>query len=504
MGNKYMGLKRYFIVTGIIAHLLIGYCLYSFTSPFLSQTETFPKAVLIAANKINRDYPSFALLGDSLSAIGGKLQIPNYFWRPFLPDYWPTVGPDWSSSKNANRTVNNAIFVSDPSTLSKALRNVSPGQHIILAPGTYSIRSKRLQISKHTPSAQQPITLRALKPGKVTLELDTAEGLYLNQPYWRITGIRFVGKCNNQARCEHAIHVVGDADHIVIEHNEFIDFNAAIKVNKYNNAYPDHGIIQNNHFHFTGPRKVSNPVTPINVDHGNNWLISRNIIRDFIKSGGNKISYGAFIKGGAERGILENNLVICNTKHHRFAGSQVGLSLGGGGMAQQHRRGKISAETINAVIRNNIVMHCNDVGLYINKSQKSTINNNLLYHTQGIDIRYPQSDALIENNILSGEIRLRDHGKAESTANHVVSRNYWTDREKIDGWFSSPSIGNFSFKSDERRKQLYALAVPYRHLSRQESKDFCGNTIRPDDRFSGPFKSSEGCFRQLSAASDLE
>lgn len=468
----YLKFDRTFMFIGLFAFILLGRSFYSFaqSSPF--QSDELP-----------------------IGAVEYETDTSRYFWRRFSVAYWPTVGPDWPGGSNNTHIPENAILVTNPANLSKALKEVLPGQHIVIKSGTYPISGKRLRITNRSPSRHQPITLRALEPGKVTIEFDSIEGLYLNQPYWRISGLRFVGKCLSQSRCEHAIHVVGEASHTIIEHNEFIDFNAAIKVNRDKNAFPDHGVVQNNHFYFTSIRDVTKPVTPINVDHGNNWLISRNIIRDFVKLGGNKISYGAFIKGGAIKGTIENNLVICNTTNQHYPGAQVGLSLGGGGMAQQHRREEIDAETVGATIRNNIVMHCNDVGLYINKGKQATINNNILYNTQGIDIRYSQSDAHIINNILNGKIRLRDNGKAESTANFISSRSFWSGREDIDNWFQSPSIGNFTIKTDSVRKQLHSLASPYRLLPGQENTDFCGNTITTNDRFSGPFKEAKACFQ---------
>ncbi|GAB3516711.1 polysaccharide lyase domain-containing protein [Photobacterium alginatilyticum] len=423
---------------------------------------------------------------------------PKLFQHHSLPhdatSHWPTVGPDWSTQTLALH-LENTVFVSDPEMLIKALKDVLPGQHIVLRNGTYPIRGKRLRTTKLSPTALQPITLRALEPGKATIELDSSEGLYINRPHWRISGLRFIGKCKHQSRCEHAIHVVGNAGNTLIEHNEFIDFNAAIKVNRDKDAFPDHGIIRHNHFFFTAPRDVAKPVTPINVDHGNNWLISRNIIRDFIKLGGNQVSYGAFIKGGSVKGAIENNLVICNSTQQDFTGSRIGLSLGGGGMAQQHRRGESEAETVEALIRNNIVIRCNDAGIYINRGKHSAVSNNILYGTQGIDIRYPQSDTYVANNILNGNITQRDRGKADSKANLVSSRRFWFGEEAIDSWFLSPGDGNFTVTSEQTRKQLHSHAVPYQLLPGHENKDFCGNRISSNSRFRGSFMKATACFR---------
>ncbi|OLQ75518.1 hypothetical protein BIT28_23085 [Photobacterium proteolyticum] len=424
------------------------------------------------------------------------LSQPNLFNSyPSQEHRWPTVGPNWKQAPARLQLPDNALLISDQQALIKALKNVLPGQQIILGNGTYRIHSKRLRTTNTTPTKRQPISLRALEPGKATIELDSLEGLYLNQPYWRISGLRFIGKCINQSRCEHAIHVVGNASHTLIEHNEFIDFNAAIKVNRDREAFPDHGIIRHNHFFFTVPRKVDNPVTPINVDHGNNWLISRNIIRDFIKLGGNQISYGAFIKGGATQGTIENNLVICNSTSQQFPGYRIGLSLGGGGMAQQHRRGESDTETTGAVVRNNIVTRCNDAGIYINKGRQSTVSNNALYDTQGIDIRYPQSNAYIANNILSGNIKQRDRGQAESEANLISARRFWFGKEDIESWFLSPKNGNFSIQTEQISQQLHSGAKPYQLLPDHENKDFCGNRLSLDDKFRGPFKAEKDCFR---------
>ncbi|UIP30120.1 right-handed parallel beta-helix repeat-containing protein [Photobacterium sp. TLY01] len=502
------GIKTYFATIGVLAHVVILVAGVFLVKHWSAQNQTLPAALRQSASHIEQAFPKLAPVNQAVASVAGNLASPSYFWREFDTRYWPSVGPEWSSAGPQSETSQPAplgtLWVSDEQSFEKALEEVLPGQDIVVKKGTYFFSSKRLNISQVTPSASRPVALRAEEPGTVLLQLDGLEGIVINQPYWTVSGLTFQGVCPTPSDCDHALHIVGDADHNLIQNNVFIDFNAAIKVNRMADKFPDHGTIQRNHFYNTQPRDTSRSVTPINLDHGNAWTINRNIIRDFIKSGGNQVSYGAFMKGGNEHGIIENNLVICNSTSRKYEGYQIGLSLGGGGMEQENRRGQTDLEGVNHTVRNNIVLHCNDVGLYINKSANSLINNNILYHTSGIDVRFPQSSAELVNNIVSGKIRERDQGKASASHNLILSPDYLTEKQQMDDWFTSPAIGNFSPKDDEIKAKLTRSATGYPVATQEKNlSDFCGNPISAQDTFAGAFKDSQHCFRTRPDASGL-
>ncbi|KDM90742.1 chondroitinase-B domain-containing protein [Photobacterium galatheae] len=492
------GLKTYFATIGIVTHLaVISGGLY-LVRQWDTQGETLPAALRHSANELKQQLPELKPVHQAIAGVANSLSSPSYFWRKFDTRYWPTIGPDWRSEPAKPTAPLGTLWVSDAQGFRKALKQVLPGQEIVFKKGRYSLQGKRFDISQVTPSASRPITLRAEEPGHVVLAIDSLEGIVLNQPHWTISGLTFKGVCAEPSNCEHALHIVGNADHSLIENNTFIDFNAAIKVNRINQSFPDHGIIRRNHFYNTQPRNTSRPVTPINLDHGNAWVIDRNIIRDFIKTGGNQVSYGAFMKGGGKNGLIENNLVICNTSSRQYGGFQVGLSLGGGGMNQKNRREQSSSEGFHHTVRNNIVMHCNDVGLYINRTSDALVNNNIFYHTSGVDVRFPESSARLLNNIVGGQIRERDQGNAIASHNLLFTNNFLTEKQKLDDWFKSPAIGNFSPKNQVRQAELISQATIYpiavHSVTQRTVTDFCGNTVNTQDSFAGAFKNSENCF----------
>lgn len=488
-------IKSYFAAVGLFAHVAIVFLGYSVFSQISDRSEPLPDTLQRIGHTIKHDYPSVAVAGDTLLNAGETLDSKSYFWREFDSKNWPTVGPNFAMAYADLPSVSRSIMVDNEQDIIRAINTAEPGTEIIIKNGDYYLEQKRINSSLSYPTSKSPVIVRAETAGKVNLELTTLEGFFVNRPNWIITGLRFIGNC--QPHCEHAMHIVGHADNLQVTHNEFVDFNAAIKVNGVNRNYPDFGKVSHNYFYFTEPSESSSSVTPINLDSGNSWVLSNNIIRDFIKLGGNRVSYGAFIKGGANNGAIENNLIVCNSTSNDYGGYQVGVSLGGGGMKRATRRDKSNFETNLSVVRNNIMMHCNDVGVYINQGKDTIVNNNILYNTSGIDIRFRQSTALVTNNILSGAIRERDKGVAEKMNNTVLSKNFWRGGEQLDGWFKAPSVGNFTpSKTLAKSESAYPFMTASESSGKKPLYDFCGNPILGKDTFVGAFKNAINCFEQ--------
>ncbi len=493
--SKYM---RFFISYmfsfGLLSHFILLFILFSVLKSFLHSGPTFAKASLSMGAKIQRDYPSIKPLGSLITTIGNQFNSQDYFWNDFNANYWPTVGPrDIGFFKTyIPRDIEQIVYVNNNQDLSNALANAIPGSVIVISDGSYHLTGKKISISRHEPTKDEPIYLVAEHAGQVDLNLDSVEGLYINKPYWNIIGINFIGTCQSQSKCNHAFHVVGDADNFYAAHNTFVDFSAAIKVNRLKGDFPDNGTIEYNHFYFTQPRAVKESVTPINMDHGNQWTVSHNIIRDFSKVGGNKIAYGVFFKGGAVGGVISNNLVICNSHPEPTNSVLVGISIGGGGMGQGDRRDKSDYEAKNIVVKNNIVMHCNDVGLYVNKGQDSEIYNNIFYNTSGIDLRFPATSGYVYNNVLNGDIRYRDGGTGILDSNSVIKLDYWTGHNGFQDIYHAPSIGNF-FLIDS------SLLNPSLHTQDldQNERDFCGKPITQNANI-GAVQESSYCFGDAS------
>jgi hypothetical protein len=108
---------------------------------------------------------------------------------------------------------------------------------------------------------------------------------------------------------------------------------------------------------------------------------------------------------------MERNVVLCEWKLLGAKSATVGLSVGGGGTfpdAVKRQLGALGVEQVAGVIRDNLVAFCNDVGIYVNKGQRSVIAHNTLLDTAGISVRFAESSAEVVGNVVDGAILARD------------------------------------------------------------------------------------------------
>lgn len=369
--------------------------------------------------------------------------------------------------------------VSTPSELTAALRQEQAGTTILISPGVYRLSGHAIAIGNPgRPDA--PIWVAASEPGEVTIELDTFEGFLVDQPYWIFENLEIVGVCEKDTKCEHAFHVVGRGERLVLRNDTIRNFNAPIKVNAdRKNNRPDHGLIEGSRFYNDAPRQTDTSVTLIDVVAASDWVVRRNFIADFAKVYSDQTSYAAFFKGAGERGLFERNLVMCEWRHR--GGTRIGLSLGGGGtIATACRDGSCEFEHKGGTIRSNVIMNCSDVGIYLNEGLDSRIFNNLLLKTRGIDARFEATSAKIANNIVDGRILARD-GASVTKQSNIGS--WWQAallKKASEGLFIRPSDGDFRFRDEPR---LRAAGTPIG----ETIEDFCGRRMPADQPPIGPF-----------------
>jgi parallel beta-helix repeat protein len=303
-----------------------------------------------------------------------------------------------------------AIEVATPDALRAALARAEPGDTITLLPGVYRFGGKPLDVDR-PGRAGAPIVVRAARPGSVQLEFDLVEGFRVKAPHWRFENLAIRGICTEDTWCEHAFHVVGAASHFAAVNNTITDFNAHFKINGEGGRFPDDGLIEQNTLTSSRVRQTSNPVTPIDLVAASRWTIRTNLISDFVKAEGDRVSYGAFAKGGGSGNVFERNLIWCERTLRGAPGQRVGLSLGGGGTGKAVcRDGRCITEQEGSTLRANLVMGCSDVGMYLNSAARSTITDNTVLDTAGIDVRFSTSSARLDGNLVDGPIRSRDNG----------------------------------------------------------------------------------------------
>ena len=147
-----------------------------------------------------------------------------------------------------------------------------------------------------------------------------------------------------------------------------------------------------------------------------------NFVSRFTKAGGDRISYGLYMKGGGRGGHIERNLVVCSAGDISQPGVRVGMSFGGGGTAAHNcRDARCEAEHTGGVMANNVVAHCNDFGIDVFRSAGATVAHNTLVNTAGIDVRHAPASAALIANVLDGRMRARDGGQARPQSNVVAT-----------------------------------------------------------------------------------
>lgn len=360
------------------------------------------------------------------------------------------------------------VPISDVSGLRTAIQNAQPGQELVLANGTYDVDSN---LSATTPGhAGAPIVLRAAAPRQVLIRFSNpgsiAEGFKVSAAYWSFEGLDIEGVCTIDDDCEHAFHLFGNADNVVLRNNIVRNFNAQVKSNGSTvNAvfvFPDDVLIERNTFYDTRARNTGNPVTKLDIVGGRRWIVRANTIYDYQKGGGDTVSYAAFFKGHSYDGTFERNLVRC--ARNFSGGVRLGLSFGGGGTSPNSicEDGTCSPEHQNGIMRNNIIMNCNDVGIYLNKGNNSRLQHNTVYATSGIDVRYLESTADLRNNLIGGNINDRNSGTHTSAGDRTG-----ITPATFASWFVNPANADFRLLDGS---QLVNLGV----TAPLVVDDFCG------------------------------
>lgn len=379
-----------------------------------------------------------------------------------------------------------SIFVASEAEAQQAIAQAKPGDRISFLPGVYRFGGKDYILANQPGRATDRITVTAEHPGTVILEFNMEQGFLVTAPYWTFENLIIKGVCKEHSDCEHAFHVVGKGAHLIVRNNTISDYNAQFKINGQDGFFPDDGLIESNTLSNSSARNTYNPVTPIDLVAASRWIIRRNLISDFIKAQGNQISYGAFAKGGGFENRFEQNIVVCEQRLKGFPGTRVGLSFGGGGTGKESCRDKrCITEQDRSSMQSNLIMACSDEGIYVNRSATSQIIHNTLIDTSGIAVRFPESSADLEGNLIDGRILSRDGGLARTVDNDESLLAFiYLGRHNERRLFADAAHGDLAWSS----------TAPRRSSSHQGILDLCG-VSRPDQPAYGAFEDFSACYR---------
>jgi parallel beta-helix repeat protein len=313
------------------------------------------------------------------------------------------------------------IVVATPREARAAIAHAEPGDVVVFAPGRYRFHGSYIEVSR-AGRDDAPITVRAAAAGTVMLEFDMTEGFLVSAPDWTFENLVIRGVCADDSNCEHAFHVVGGATRFVARNNTVLDFNAHFKINASGGAFPDGGRIEDNVIADSEPRRTANPVAAIDLVAASGWRIRGNRISDFVKHGGDRISVGAFAKGGGADNRFIGNVVVCEERLRGEPGQRVGISLGDGGTGAAFCRDRrCIVEQDRGVIESNVIASCSDDGIYLNRAAASRVAGNTLIDTGGIVVRFPETAADVRGNRVDGAIVARDGAALHAADNRSTA-----------------------------------------------------------------------------------
>lgn len=360
------------------------------------------------------------------------------------------------------------VRVDSVGALSTALSQAQAGDVITLAAGHYTVTSKL------SCSAPGPITVKGEAGFASVIESNTLIAFGVSGPQWTFEDLELRGVCANDSDCEHAFQVTGRATDVVLRHLRLVNFNAQLKVNATPATdggmdQPNRGLVERCEVFDEHARATSNPVTKLNIDSVDDWVVRGCHLHDFSKNGGNFVSYGSFIKGGARRGLYERNLVVCQTSGPSSADARIGLSFGGGGTGAAFCAPAFNAavpcdvEHLDGVMRNNLIVNCSDVGVYLNRASNTRLLFNTLIDTNGVDFRFVTTSGLAQGNLLGSVVRSRDQGTFSS-----VDNLQGVSSATFSAAYKHPATGDLTVQGDVSSWVGRAAA----HA--QVTEDYCG------------------------------
>lgn len=389
--------------------------------------------------------------------------------------YQPNSGPSADEGE--------VVSVSATAELIEAINDASPGDVITLEPGVYTI--SQLVTIRQDGAEDNRIFLRAAELGQVTLELSHIENFKIYAKFWIFENLRFVGVCTNGQGCEHAFHIVGDADDLIFRNNEIIDFASHVKLNgerlgpRAAQSFPDRVMFLDNLWHNTRYIRNNAPHNILNLDGGRDHIVRGNIFADYSTPPDLPKSASAiYPKASTSRILIEQNLIVCE-KQRLEGETNRGIELGDGAPASicdgdddQDGDGDCMerGQSQEAIVRNNIIIGCNNggssAGLMVSSDRESLLLHNTVVgvgqRNAGFYKGHPDHETYWRANILERGINVQ---YAERMLNEVD--NLAPTQEELNLLFAAPTEGDLSLLTPDSLTNQVVTDPDAPH-------DFCG------------------------------
>ena len=316
------------------------------------------------------------------------------------------------------------VRVKNVSELERAVASARPGDTILLADGTYTLRGT---IDLATPR----VTLRGQGGDPATVILrgrgmtgdSVGVGISVSAPGVTIANltIRELGY--------HAIQVRGEqgASHFTLHQARLQDTGQQLLKGSVSadRRYADEGLVACSEFTYT-THAPSNYTNGIDLLATSGWVIRDNRFARIRgpEADGWRAGPAILIWAAADGTVVERNLIVDSSR-----GIALGLTDEPHDFA---RNGQRAYDHAGGLVRNNVIVNLNqwaDEAIEANAARDARVEHNTVL-VEGstpwsIGVRFPASEALIRNNLTNHRIFLRDGGRASLDGNVTSARRSW-------------------------------------------------------------------------------
>ncbi len=328
-------------------------------------------------------------------------------------------------------------------SLQSAVNNASPGDTILIADGTYPLNGVYLRID--TPN----VSVRSASGERSAVILD---GNYITTEIFQIVASDVtIADLTLREAYDHPVHVMStESSHTLntlIYNVHIIDpGQQAVKINPAASGslgyFADDGVIACSHIELTDAGRIhirDNCYTGgIDAHQAQGWMIRDNLIASFWCESGLS-EHGIHLWRGCRDTIIERNVLNDNAR-----GIGLGLVTSGTGRTYPEELCPLASgyvDDFGGIIRNNFVS-ANDGNLFAsqygfdcgiclwNACNAQVLNNTVFTADSGntfssIEWRFPNTNAVIFNNLVNHQMRERDGALGTLTGNLTTAQASW-------------------------------------------------------------------------------
>lgn len=300
--------------------------------------------------------------------------------------------------------------VTTPAELGAAMANKAVST-IVLAKGTFALGAPV------TTSRPGPVAILG-EPGAVVETNGAEEAFLIEHPFYTFRGFRVNV---TGAGAYHAFKFNGARAKGLSAGSDALVEDVVMAVSPQGESgikgsstgiapYPDRVVLRRVEVYFVSP-STNSQVEGIDGMGVEFWRIEESKVHHVQKTNG--LGWGVLIKGGSRGTVIERTLFYDNDVH---------ISVGGTSSSNRNP----PAEHLDGIVRNNLFLRSKDVAIYLERAANTTITNNTITDSFGtctscssIDVRYPESVAILTNNIQDKKSLPRDGGTFTATANVI-------------------------------------------------------------------------------------